>query len=179
MRPVCVPSFAPVQVLHCLSAAVSTRDALHDAARIDAGIFSADARTLTARYTAVPTVSGDTALYTASSSGDAVCWVLLLGDKHPFYSAAGVHTTFSAADLGVIQPAQVRLVLLVSIGTVAMMQQAALLSTRPSLYSTVGAGTALFGRYTARLSAVGIIGTYGHSSDNAANSTALGATVPL
>ena len=104
--------------------------------------------------------------------------MLSLGDKHPFYSTAGVHTTFSAAGVGVLLPVLVRLVLLASMGTTAIMQQAAL-STTPSLSSTVGRGTALFGRYTARLSAVGIIGTYGRSNDNASSSTALDATVSL
>ena len=105
--------------------------------------------------------------------------MLLLGDKHPFYSTAGVHTTFSAAGVGVILPVLVRLVLLVTMGTTAIMQQAELLSTTPSLSSTVGRGTALFGRYTARLSAVGIIGTYGRSYDNTSSSNALDRTVPL
>ena len=37
----------------------------------------------------------------------------------------------------------------------------------------------MFGGYTAHLYAVGIVGTYGHSNDNAASSTTVGAIVPL
>ena len=40
-----------------------------NAARVDAGHFSADVRTGTIRYRAVATVSGDTALYAPSASG--------------------------------------------------------------------------------------------------------------
>ena len=48
-----------------------------------------------------------------------------------------------------------------------------MLSTRPPFYSAVGVGTALFGRYSVRLSAVGIFCTYGYSRDNAAKAALL------
>ena len=46
-------------------------------------------------------------------------------------------------------------------------------------YNVVGGETALFGGYTAHLCAAGTVGTYGHTNDNAASSTTVGATVPL
>ena len=73
----------------------------------------------------------------------------------PFYSAAGVHT-FSTAGLGIILPFLRRLVLSSPVVTGAILQQSALLQARPSLYSAVGGETALFGRYTTHVGAVGI-----------------------
>ena len=49
--------FSAVQAWFCLSTAVSTCAALHDAAGVDAGIFSADVGTDTVRYNAVATYS--------------------------------------------------------------------------------------------------------------------------
>ena len=95
VRSVYAPFFSVGQAWCCLSTAVSTCAAFHDAARAAAGIFSADVRSDTVRYNAVATVSGDAALYTASASGYAVLPTLLLGDNQPFYTAAGIHNTFS------------------------------------------------------------------------------------
>ena len=64
MRSVCVPFFKLVRRGAVLSTAVSACSALHDAARVDAGIFAADVRTDTLRHNAVDIVSGDAALYT-------------------------------------------------------------------------------------------------------------------
>ena len=79
----------------------------------------------------------------------------VLGGKQPFYSAVGLHT-FSTAGLGIILAFLMRLVLSLPVVTGAILQQSALLQARPSLYSAVGGGTALFRRYTTHLGAVGI-----------------------
>ena len=73
----------------------------------------------------------------------------------------------------------VRVELPKSVHAAAILQQLALLYARPSPYSADGGETALLGRYTAYLRAFGIVGTYGHSSGNAASSTTVGSTVPL
>ena len=64
---------------------------------------------------------------------------------------------------------------LVPMGTTTIMQRAVLLQARPTFYSAVGGETTVFAGYTAHLYAVGIVGTYGHSNDNAASSTTVGA----
>ena len=69
-----------------LSTAVSTCATLHDAARVDAGIFSADVRTDTVRYNAANTVSGDAALYT---TGVCAVFPLLIVHVLPFTMLVG------------------------------------------------------------------------------------------
>ena len=63
---------------------------------------------------------------------------------------------------GIILPIFVRLV---PMGTATIMQRAALLQARPPPYSAVGGESTLFGGYTTHLCAIGIISTYGHSSE--------------
>ena len=82
----------------------------------------------------------------------------------PFYSWSWYYTTlfkavgvvgvhpFSTAGLGILLPVLRRLVLSSPTVTGEILQQSAL----PSLYSAVGGGTALFGRYTTHHGAVGI-----------------------
>ena len=101
-----------------------------------------------------------------------------VGVCHALYSTingyAGANTTFC-------------------VGTAAIVRHSAVLLTQLSFYSAVDVGTdifsavqalgclptPLFGGYPAHLRAVGIVGTYGHSNDNAASNTTVGATVPL
>ena len=78
-----------------------------------------------------------------------------LGGNQPFYSAVGVHT-FSTAGIGVILPFLRQLVLSSPVVKGAILQQSALVQARPSLYSVVGGGTALSGRFTTHLG-VGVV----------------------
>ena len=78
----------------------------------------------------------------------------VLEGKQPFFSTAGVHT-FSTAGLGMILPLLRWLGLSSPVVTGAILLQSALLQARPSLYSEVGGGIALFGRYTTHLGSVG------------------------
>ena len=121
-------------------------------------------------------VRGDTAPHSCNGArGDQPVWCGSFGDKQLFFSAVGVHT-FSTAGLGIIIPFLGRLVLSSPVVTAMILQQSALLQARSSPYSADGGETTLFGGYSAHRRAVG---TYGHSDDNAASSTTVGATTPL
>ena len=63
-----------------------------------------------------------------------------------FYSWSWYYTTLLKAVV----------VLMSTVATGAILQQSALLQAPPSLYSAVGGGHALLGRYTTHLGAVGI-----------------------
>ena len=73
-------------------------------------------------------------------------------------------------------PILVRLELQLPVNTAVILQQSALLQARWSPYSADGGETTLFGGYTPYLCAVGIVGTYGHSSEQ---HYCVGATIPI
>ena len=144
--------FAAVQAWCCLSTAVGTCAALHDAARVDADLFSADVRTYAAHFNAV---------------GTYYLFTLLLGSILPlFYSwswRSTVHCNNAVGAVGTYRHSS---------------KQQCCRRDRLSIVWSVGE-TALFGRHTVHFSAVRIVCTCGHSSDNAASSTTVDATVPL